>query len=449
MSQLRPLNPIQLAFHYLGDLTNPNSGELLTFGGHLDVDQLRRAIELALACHPLLNAAVVSRAGRPHWQLAEEPLPVDLRINRTRRSKPETVLQALCDNLWREPLPKNGRQVRFIYTQGPKKSYLQICAPHSVTDAWSGTRLAADIGQAYTALINGQTWSGVVRQPLERPLKDVFLHRHSIRQRLGLMFEAARRLLRDVVEPGMGLDLDAAKITKPTAVSVTRVPNRILTQSLKQARHHGVTAHSLFLVALTRARRELLNGRGHLPFRVNDFATLRPFADRDVEKVFDVLVVPNQLTIDPTWDDDLALRVLSGRLKKQKTGAILPELYRLGLYGSLARVMPVKLTAGMVFKLINKTDLAVTNPGKVPWQSELERFGDVEVEDFINFPHLLPPAKAVVIFTTFRDELRIIHLHDPATTPEGLEKALIQPFIRHLDELNQKLVRTNQMLSSD
>ena len=37
MSQLRPLNPIQLAFHYLGDLTNPNSGELLTFAGHLDV----------------------------------------------------------------------------------------------------------------------------------------------------------------------------------------------------------------------------------------------------------------------------------------------------------------------------------------------------------------------------------------------------------------------------
>ena len=93
-----------------------------------------------------------------------------------------------------------------------------------------------------------------------------------------------------------------------------------------------------------------------------------------------------------------------------------------------------------------KTDLAVTNPGKVPWQDELERFGDVEVEDFINFPHLLPPAKAVVIFTTFRDELRIIHLHDPATTPNGLETALIQPFIRHLDALNQKLSRMNGTL---
>ena len=128
---------------------------------------------------------MVSRAGRPYWQLEEEPLPVDLRISRTRRSKPEKVLQALCDNLWRELLPRNGRQVRFIYTQGPKKSYLQICAPHSVTDAWSGTRLAADIGQAYTALANEQTWAGIVRQPLERPLKDVFLNRHSMRQRVG------------------------------------------------------------------------------------------------------------------------------------------------------------------------------------------------------------------------------------------------------------------------
>ena len=149
------------------------------------------------------------------------------------------------------------------------------------------------------------------------------------------MLEAARRLVRDVVEPGMELDLGTAtRGPQPTSVSVTPVPKRILTQSLKEARRHGVTAHSLFLVALTRARRELLNGRGHLPFRVNDFATLRPFADRDVEKVFDVLVVPNQLTIDPTWDDDLALRVLSDALRNKRLGRSCLRLYRLGLYGS-------------------------------------------------------------------------------------------------------------------
>ena len=84
------------------------------------------------------------------------------------------------------------------------------------------------------------------------------------------MLEAARRLVRDVVEPGMGPDLRYCNQNSTHFGFVTPVPKRILTQSLKEARRHGVTAHSLFLVALTRARRELLNGRGHLPFRVND-----------------------------------------------------------------------------------------------------------------------------------------------------------------------------------
>ena len=64
-------------------------------------------------------------------------------------------MDVLLGHLWQGGYP-NGRQVRFFYTEGKSKSYLQICAPHSVTDAWSGTRLAADIAQAYGALTEGR-----------------------------------------------------------------------------------------------------------------------------------------------------------------------------------------------------------------------------------------------------------------------------------------------------
>ena len=112
---------------------------------------------------------------------------------------------------------------------------------------------------------------------------------------------------------------------------------------------------------------------------------------------------------------------------------MLPELYRLALYG-FGSLCATRMTADFVFKCINKTDLAVTNPGRVPWQDELASFGDVPVADFLNFPHLLPPAKVVLIFTTFR-ALRIVQLYDPATTPNGVEATLVEPFIRHLEAL--------------
>ena len=93
--------------------------------------------------------------------------------------------------------------MKFIYTKGPQHSYLQICAPHAVTDAWSGTRLAADIASAYSAIIDGQTWSPSPTRPIERRIKDVFLSRLSTSQKLGIAYDTSRRLIQDIVEPAL------------------------------------------------------------------------------------------------------------------------------------------------------------------------------------------------------------------------------------------------------
>ena len=442
MSRDRPLNALQLAFYYLGKLVNPNSGELITLAGPLEITALRQAIECAVARHPLLNSLPITKYGKPHWREPQDPLPIDIQIRRTGEHKESSILPELLKHLWDEELSPNGRQVKFIYTEGPQRSYLQICAPHAVTDAWSGTRLAADIALAYSAIASGKSWSATPIRPIERHIKDVFLNRFSIVQRLGIAYESIRRLIRDVLKPGTGLELDKTVVPAGTQLSITRVPKQILDSTLTQARRHGVTAHALFLLALTRARTEMMPHSATPLFRVNDFATLRPFADRDVREVFDVLVVPNQLTIDPAWDDHTALQILSSRLKHQKQRGVFSELFRLSLYGQLGRLLPTRLAAKMVFKFINKTDLAVTNPGRVPWQDQLERFGDVAVLDFINFPHLLPPSKAVLIFTTFRDELRIVQLHDPSVLPSGLTQTLVEPLIKHLERLVEMLANT-------
>ena len=79
--KLRPMSPMQLAFHHLSELVNPNSGELITLDGHLDVQRLRKAIGLALGRHPLLNSVPVKRWGRHYWREEAEPLPIDLRVS--------------------------------------------------------------------------------------------------------------------------------------------------------------------------------------------------------------------------------------------------------------------------------------------------------------------------------------------------------------------------------
>ena len=434
--KLRPMSPMQLAFHHLSELVNPNSGELITLDGHLDVQRLHKAIGLALSRHPLLNSVPVKKWGRHYWREEAEPLPIDLRVSSIPDEQEDAVMDVLLGHLWQERIPQTGRQVRFFYTEGKSKSYLQICAPHSVTDAWSGTRLAADIAQAYGALTEGRAYQPTVVRPLDESIDEAFLNRPSLRQRAALLGETLRRIVGEVFSDGAGLSLDAAKRPGDTKLSITEVSAELLQRTIRVARAQGATAHTLFLMALTKARTDLVDKKqGNRLLRINDFATLRPYADRDLRDAFDVLVVPNQVNIDPNWDDAEALKAISSHLRDQKAGAVLPELYRLALYGFLARFVPTRMTADFVFKCINKTDLAVTNPGRVPWQDELASFGDVPVADFLNFPHLLPPAKVVLIFTTFRGALRIVQLYDPATTPNGVEATLVEPFIRHLEAL--------------
>ena len=431
-----PMTPMQLAFHHLGDLANPNSGELLTFAGHLCLDTLREAIRLAVSRHPLLNSRPVKRLGKWYWQPSPVPLPIDIAVHDTELEPSPELHTELWKNLWQSPLPQDGRPVRFTYTRGPVHSHLQICAPHSVTDACSGTRLAADIGQAYGALNSGTAYEPMVVPPLGAQGVKPLLSHLGFQERVKLMAQTAKLMLTDVVSDGAGLELPDPEHAAPTAVEVKEVASEVLQRTLRVARANGSTAHAFFLMALTKARRDFVGAESEQrPLRINDFATLRPFSDEAMAHAFDVLVVPHQVRIDPSWDERSGLQIISESLRAKKRGGILSEIYRLSLYGALARFLPLRLTAGLVFKLVNKSDLAVTNPGPVPFQDELVAYGNVPITDFVNFPHLLPPAKVVLIFSTFRGSLRIIQLYDPAVLPNGVGASLITPFLRHLEEL--------------
>jgi len=434
------MNAIQSAFYHLSELTNCNSGELITLEEKLDVSLLKRAISLAVRRHPLLNQLPTKKRGKPYWMEMEADLPIHLTHCAVSETDPDKLYPILWNNLWAEPIDELSRQVRFIYTETPEYAYLQICAPHTVTDACSGTKLAADIAQAYTALSDGRTWVAKPEENVTEPLPDVFLTTRTSMQRMLVALYALTEIVTDIFRRGRGLrPIDKTK-QGPTGVHVTPVSEALLNRTITVARTVNASAHTLFLLALTRARQEMLGpDGGNTPFRINDFATLRPFASKDLRNTFDVLVVPHQMTIKPSWSDDVAIRKINGQLQSKKQGGILTELYRLSLYSTLARLAPSRWGANMVFKHINKSDMAVTNPGRVLWEHDLSHFGDIRVLDFVNFPNLLPPARVVMIFTTFRDQLRIVQLYDKDRYPEGVEALLAKPFVRHLTQLLDSL----------
>lgn len=80
----------------------------------------------------------------------------------------------------------------------------------------------------------------------------------------------------------------------------------------------------------------------------------------------------------------------------------------------------MKFTAKWLFK----TNLTTTNPGPAP--VNFQHFGDLELLDFINFPQIAPPAELGIIYTTYREELRIVCLFDQSRWDQGELNELIE-----------------------
>ena len=70
---------------------------------------------------------------------------------------------------------------------------------------------------------------------------------------------------------------------------------------------------------------------------------------------------------------------------------------------------------------ICKTNITTTNPGRVP--ARFDSFGSLPCVDFINFPQIAPPARLGIIYTTFRDQLRLVSLYDQSLfTPTEIQE---------------------------
>jgi hypothetical protein len=434
MPRYLPFTPMNLTFHVMTAVVNTNSCEIVTLAGHLDHARLRCAIAIALRRHPLANATIARHHGKLSWKIHESELPIDLRIAQTVIAERGAAWQSLLAGAWGETIPTDrARPLRFFLTEGPTESYFQMVAPHSCTDARAGALLANDIAVAYTALTENSAPETSVRDVPDRSVEHQLLQKTSRVARIVHLLRGTWGMVRDALAPHTGV-ATPGKANGIARLIIRDLGSDVLEGLMAYSRRHGVTMHATVCMALLRVREshQVQSAAPSSDFRILDLCTLRPLASEEMDDVFDVYVTPYTLNLAPGWMEQEGLASIHAGLTKIKRGGILPDVIRLGAYTLLEPLTSMVPIVNWICRRVLKTNVTTTNPGVVAYP--LERFGNVAIADFINFPQLIAPSELMFIYTTFRGRLRVLCLYDEGAFPNGVEETLLDPLVAELSQ---------------
>lgn len=435
-SQTYPLPAHNLFYLYqLLTIGNLNSCELIELEGKLDHERLRAALLQALARHPVLNSRIKRRFARGFdCELVSEPLPIDLRIERSETDAQDAVHQRLLANVWQEGIDVTaGRPVRFHLLETPSRSYLQLITVRLYNDAKAGYRLAHDVAESYTALEFGQPFDATPIQVTDRSTAGMLTSHLPLRKRLHHAAGAVKLLVQDFLRPDVSLPLPD---TQRGAQDFAKVDfgAELLEGLRRRAKQEKVTVHALLALAMFKVWRASAPDKvGRRWLRILDNFSLRHMTRENADELYETLVVPYSVRLPTSGSDQEVLQAMAEQLTHWKSGEILSELYRVRLYTALSRFSPLRLSSSLITRYVAKSNIVMSNPGPVPYP--LERFGSVPIADFINFSQLFPPSRVMLIFSTFRSRLRALVVWDCNAYPQGPEPELIAPLRAQLAAL--------------
>jgi hypothetical protein len=385
-----PAGPAARAWQRLATQVDTRSCELVVLEGRLDGARLQAALDHIVAVHPLLHATWDGAV----WRTPDTPL----RLVEEPDAQPWDSA-ALVARAWDDGDP-HATQVRWI--RAADRDGLAIQVPHARTDARSGAQVVADLAEAYAAL-------GRDEIPTPRPDTAPWAPAALLPTRAADRAAALRRVVSDLAAPAAW----TRDPTLPRGRSRARVYDlgpTAWTQVKAAAHASGTTPHVRLCLATARAFDTT---------RLLDLASVRHLASADVAGRADVLVVPWVLHVPGAGHAPDAADTVAAQVATVKEGVARAELARLGLYEAVAHWIPVDLAIRATTRLVVKADVVHTNPGAV--HVPLDTFGELAIADFVNFPQLVPPARAGIVWTTFRGRLRMIALWDDGAWPDGIE----------------------------
>lgn len=401
-------------FTALGSLVIPNSCDIVVLAGGLEHERLRAAIAATLARHPVLR-------GKPfelhfHTLAVAAPAQVDAH------------LQAL---IWDRRFPADVAPVRFHVTETPEYTYFQTIHTHVYADATACHLLTDQIAADYAGGHAGQSLqSAVGRGAADDTVPSAATREHG----LARWIRAVRQTARDLATPFAGL------ATPPRSAAGERCLARFTftpaqTQSIhRAARARGCSMHALFQLAFLRAATDFNRQRGveRPQLRLWDFFSVRPLR-AGAAAYYDCLALVYPVDLDARWSDDEVLTRCAGTIRRMRGGALLDHDARFdGLFAVFGKLLPLRWFTRLWPSLF-KTNVLLTNPGVCP--TRLERFGEVRVHEYVTFPQLLAPAELLLVFSTFRDGLRVLAVRDRDALGAAFHGELFEPFLRRLGEL--------------
>ena len=408
-------------FDGLAEAVVPNSCDLVVLDGHLDRERLRAAIASTLARHPVLC--------RPLGKAPSDAAPpaIDLRFQVLADDDPARLDDHLLGLIWDEPFAPSSRPVRFLVTETPTRTYLQTIHTHVYADASACYALTEQLAASYA-----QPHVTAPAQETHRQAADLFATVPSLGERLRHHAHGLLQTARDLFRAPAGLAVRSRRAAGRRRLSRICLSKAQTEQLRATARGRGHSIHAFFQLAFLRAAADFNQRRGveRSALRIWDFFSLRPLLEQGSTR-YDCLALIYPIDLDAAWSDDETLARCTDNVSRMRSRDLLTHASR---FESLRRLVP-RQKLMRVWPSLFKSNVFVTNPGVCP--SPLLSFGDVEVLDYVTFPQLFFPADVLFVFSTFRDRLRILVLHDEAAFDPTFADELLAPFLRKLSELGK------------
>lgn len=394
-------------FEALGSVVVPNSCDLVVLAGRLDPERLRAAITTTLARHPVLRG-----------------LPFELRFHTLVDADPSQVDAHLLGLIWGERFAAGVAPVRFLVTAASDRSYLQTIHTHVYADATACHLLTDQIAADYAGL-PPEPAAGRSAEPEAATRRKPGLARR---------VRGVLQTLRDLATPFAGL-----ATPRGAAPGDRRLARHTFTPDETEhirlaARARGCSMHALFQLAFLRTATAFNRRRGawRPRLRLWDFFSVRPLREGGASS-YDCLALVYPVELDARWSDEQVLARCADKIRHMRAGEILEHDARFdGLFAVFGELLPLRWFAGLWPSLF-KTNILLTNPGVCP--SRLPSFGDVPVLEYVTFPQLFAPAELLLVFSTFRDGLRVLAVYDRDALGASFHRELFAPFLRALGDL--------------
>ena len=309
-----PLSFAQEALWFLDRLTGPSSVYNIAMRarlvGPLRIDALERGLHALAERHEVLQSSIGEQDGQPMQHVIREAIP-GLHVEDLEQLpigiREETLQQKL---LLQASVPFDLRQAPLmrgcLYRLAPDEHVLLLVVHHIVADGWSRSIIARDLGELYSAFVNG------AEPKLPRlPFQFGGFARLQRQQAIG---GALRESLEYWTSQLSGLEAIELPLDRPRPVRPSQrggvVRFEVPTQRLERLKSLAQGAHATLYMVLLAALKVLLMRYGARP----DIAVGTPIAGRALPGLevlvgyfVNTLVMRTDLSGDPSFEGVLKL----------------------------------------------------------------------------------------------------------------------------------------------